>query len=85
MHPERQNFSESVSPAELKRWWSESGALERGFRRRLGEAKSFEEGHADHREPGAYRKGRKRGGGGPQATTMRVSTKTHKHRRVRPY
>ena len=85
MHPERQKFPGGVQPSLIDRWWAESAAVERGLRRRLGEAKSFEEGHADHREPGAYTKGRKRGGGGPQATSMRKSCKTHKNRRVRSF
>lgn len=40
----------SLQP-ELKLWWRESPALTAAFRRRLGEAKSFEQAHADHREP----------------------------------
>ena len=82
MHPERQACP---APPVIDRWWQESAALETAFRARLKQAKSFEEGHADHREPNGYVKGRKRGGGGPQGTSMRVSTKTHKARRVRPY
>ena len=88
-HPQRQRAPAAPEAGRagspIERWWAESSALEAAFRGRLAQAKSFEERHTDHREPDAYTKGRKRGGGGPQATSMRRSSKTHRARRVRPY
>ena len=87
MFPKRQRptGTSTAQVGSIERWWSESSELEVAFRKRLTMAKSFEERHTDHREPDAYTKGRKRGGGGPQATSMRKSSKTHKARRIRPY
>ncbi len=72
------------SPSALNLWWNSDSKLEEGFRRRLAEAKSFEEAHPDHREPGSYRKGDGAGGGGGQGSA-RQRSKTYRSRQVRPY
>lgn len=85
MHPARQEFVEGSIQPELNLWWRDTPALEAAFRRRLGEAKSFERAHADHREPLGYRLGQTMGGGGAQAHTPRKRSKTHRFRHIRPY
>lgn len=85
MHPARQEFVEGSLDHKLNLWWKESPALEAAFRRRLTEAKSFERAHADHREPMAFRYGQTMGGGGPQSTTCRKRSKTHRFRHNRPF
>eukprot|EP00435_Cladocopium_sp_Y103_P075679 s60_g62.t1 len=56
MHPARQEFMEGSVQPELNLWWRDSPALTAAFRRRLGEAKSFEQAHPDHREPSSFAK-----------------------------
>jgi len=85
MHPARQEFVEGSVQPQLNLWWRDSPALAAAFRRRLGEAKSFERAHADHREPGGFRYGQTMGGGGKQATMVRMRSKNHHFRRLRPY
>lgn len=85
LHPARQEFVEGSVQPKLNLWWRESPALEAAFRRRLTEAKSFERAHADHREPMGFRYGRTMGGGGPQSTSPRERSKTHRFRHVRPF
>lgn len=85
MHPARQEFVEGSAQPELKKWWRESPALEAAFRRRLGEAKSFERAHADHREPMGFRYGQTFGGGGKQAHHEEKRTKTKRYRHNRPF
>lgn len=85
LHPARQEFIEGSVQPELNLWWRESKALEAAFRRRLGEAKSFESAHADHREPVGFRYGHTMGGGGPPNTSPRKRGKTHRFRHSRPY
>eukprot|EP00913_Durusdinium_trenchii_P004021 g3723.t1 len=64
MHPARQEFMEGSVQPSLNLWWRDSPSLTAAFRRRLGEAKSFEAAHADHREPMGFRYGQTMGGGG---------------------
>lgn len=85
LHPARQEFVEGSVQPSLNLWWKESSALEAAFRRRLTEAKSFERAHADHREPMGFRYGHTFGGGGPNNTSPRRRTKTHRYRHNRPY
>lgn len=85
MHPARQEFVEGSIQPQLKLWWRDTPALEAAFRRRLGEAKSFERAHADHREPMGFRYGHTMGGGGPQSVAPRKRSKTHRFRHIRPY
>eukprot|EP00928_Gymnodinium_smaydae_P083696 TRINITY_DN66923_c0_g1_i1.p1 TRINITY_DN66923_c0_g1~~TRINITY_DN66923_c0_g1_i1.p1 ORF type:complete len:282 (-),score=55.91 TRINITY_DN66923_c0_g1_i1:85-930(-) len=85
MHPARQEFVEGSIQPKLNLWWRETPALEAAFRRRLGEAKSFEQAHADHREPMGFRYGQTFGGGGPNNTRPRKRSKTHRYRHLRPY
>jgi len=85
MHPARQEFVEGSIQPKLNLWWREGKALEGAFRRRLGEAKSFERAHADHREPHSFRYGQTMGGGGRQNTTPRLRSKVHHFRMLRPY
>jgi len=85
MNPARQEFVEGSVQPQLNLWWKESPALAAAFRRRLSEAKSFERAHADHREPSGFRYGQTMGGGGKQATQVRMRSKTHRYRHLRPY
>mmetsp|Transcript_11510 Transcript_11510/g.26203 ORF Transcript_11510/g.26203 Transcript_11510/m.26203 type:complete len:282 (+) Transcript_11510:85-930(+) len=85
MHPARQEFVEGSVQPKLNLWWRDSGALEAAFRRRLGEAKSFERAHADHREPMGFRYGQTMGGGGRNNTTPRLRSKQHSFRQLRPF
>jgi len=85
LHPARQEFVEGSVQPKLNLWWREGAALEAAFRRRLGEAKSFERAHADHREPMGFRYGQTMGGGGRNNTTPRLRTKQHHYRDTRPY
>jgi len=85
MHPARQEFIEGSVQPKLNLWWREGPALEAAFRRRLGEAKSFERAHADHREPMGFRYGGTMGGGGPSNTSPRKRDKKFKYRQLRPY
>lgn len=85
MHPARQEFVEGSVQPQLNLWWRDTPALAAAFRRRLGEAKSFERAHADHREPMSFRYGQTMGGGGKQATAVRLRSKTHRYRHLRPY
>ncbi|KAF4663448.1 hypothetical protein FOZ61_001658 [Perkinsus olseni] len=86
LYPVRQKFmAGSEAPEMVNKWWTESPALEDAFRRRLGEAKSFEEAHADHREPEAYRRGYGMGRGGEHGGMPRWRSKTYKFRQLRPY
>mmetsp|Transcript_16685 Transcript_16685/g.33973 ORF Transcript_16685/g.33973 Transcript_16685/m.33973 type:complete len:282 (-) Transcript_16685:103-948(-) len=85
IHPARQEFIEGSLQPKLNLWWREGPALEAAFRRRLGEAKSFERAHADHREPMGFRYGQTMGGGGRNNTTPRMRSKTHRFRNLRPY
>lgn len=83
LYPQRDRFSESAPKLNL--WWKKSPEVEAQFRRRLTEAKSFEEAHPDHNEPGSYRKGEGAGGGGAQGKTVRPRSKTYRGRQLRPY
>lgn len=85
MHPARQEFVEGSIQPKLNLWWKESPALAAAFRRRLTEAKSFERAHADHREPAGFRYGQTMGGGGKQATQVKMRSKNHHFRNLRPY
>mmetsp|Transcript_30210 Transcript_30210/g.45524 ORF Transcript_30210/g.45524 Transcript_30210/m.45524 type:complete len:282 (-) Transcript_30210:229-1074(-) len=85
MHPARQEFVEGSIQPKLKLWWRDNKALESAFRRRLGEAKSFEQAHADHREPQSFRYGQTMGGGGAQAHTPRKRDKQFHFRELRPF
>mmetsp|Transcript_126581 Transcript_126581/g.300672 ORF Transcript_126581/g.300672 Transcript_126581/m.300672 type:complete len:282 (-) Transcript_126581:53-898(-) len=85
MHPARQEFMEGSVQPQLKLWWRDSPALTAAFRRRLGEAKSFEQAHADHREPMGFRYGETMGGGGKNNVAVHKRTKTHRYRFLRPY
>eukprot|EP00931_Biecheleriopsis_adriatica_P003070 TRINITY_DN10434_c0_g1_i1.p1 TRINITY_DN10434_c0_g1~~TRINITY_DN10434_c0_g1_i1.p1 ORF type:complete len:282 (+),score=49.45 TRINITY_DN10434_c0_g1_i1:91-936(+) len=85
MHPARQEFVEGSVQPQLNLWWRDSPALSAAFRRRLGEAKSFERAHADHREPMGFRYGQTFGGGGRNNTCPRARSKTHQYRHLRPY
>jgi len=85
MHPARQELVEGSVQPQLNLWWRESPALEAAFRRRLTEAKSFEQAHADHREPNSFRYGQTMGGGGKSAHSPRERTKTYRYRHNRPY
>lgn len=85
LYPQRDMFSGSRSAPKLDLWWKKSPQLETEFRRRLTEAKSFEEAHPDHREPGSYRKGEGAGGGGGQGRTVRPRSKTYRGRQLRSY
>mmetsp|Transcript_69960 Transcript_69960/g.97273 ORF Transcript_69960/g.97273 Transcript_69960/m.97273 type:complete len:282 (+) Transcript_69960:78-923(+) len=85
MHPARQEFMEGSVQPELNLWWRDSPALTAAFRRRLGEAKSFEEAHADHHEPNSFRYGQTFGGGGKNNVSPRKRGKTHRYRFLRPY
>ncbi|CEM26611.1 unnamed protein product [Vitrella brassicaformis CCMP3155] len=85
MHPERQEFLEGSEPPQpINMWWKESPALEQGFRRRLKEAKSFEEAHPDHHEPDGFREGYGHGGGGQHGNVnpMRKHKKEYKWHNV---
>ncbi|CAK8999727.1 unnamed protein product [Durusdinium trenchii] len=70
MHPARQEFMEGSVQPSLNLWWRDSPSLTAAFRRRLGEAKSFEAAHADHREPMGFRYGQTMGGGGKGNTAI---------------
>lgn len=85
MHPARQEFMEGSLETKLDLWWKSSPQLEAAFRRRLGEAKSFERAHPDHRELHGFKVGEGMGGGGPSGTAVRKRGKTHKYRAIRPY
>jgi len=85
MHPARQEFVEGSIQPKLNLWWRDTPALAAAFRRRLTEAKSFERAHADHREPMGFRYGQTMGGGGKQATQVRMRSKNHRYRHLRPY
>merc|ERR1719213_969201 len=82
MHPARQEFVEGSVQPQLNLWWRETPALAAAFRRRLAEAKSFERAHADHREPSGFRYGQTMGGGGKQATQVRLRSKNHRYRQA---
>mmetsp|Transcript_32811 Transcript_32811/g.73494 ORF Transcript_32811/g.73494 Transcript_32811/m.73494 type:complete len:293 (+) Transcript_32811:41-919(+) len=86
MHPERQPFADGApDPVPLNIWWKESPELERAFRLRLKDAKSFEQLHATHRDADSYRFGEGRGGGGPPCRKVRKRMKTRRYRTSRPY
>lgn len=85
LHPARQDFIEGSPQPKLNLWWRDGRALEAAFRRRLGEAKSFERAHADHREPMGFRYGQTMGGGGRNNTSPRLRCKQHMFRHLRPY
>eukprot|EP00929_Paragymnodinium_shiwhaense_P012833 TRINITY_DN120725_c0_g1_i1.p2 TRINITY_DN120725_c0_g1~~TRINITY_DN120725_c0_g1_i1.p2 ORF type:complete len:288 (+),score=72.35 TRINITY_DN120725_c0_g1_i1:180-1043(+) len=85
MHPARQPFVEGSVQPTLNFWWRDSPALEAAFRRRLKEAKNFEQMHADHREPMGFRLGQTMGGGGPQSTCPKPRSKKYRFRHMRPY
>lgn len=85
INPARQEFAEGSVQPQLNLWWREGPALEAAFRRRLGEAKSFERAHADHREPLGFKYGETFGGGGRNNTCPRMRSKTHHFRNLRPY
>jgi large subunit ribosomal protein L28 len=85
LHPARQEFVEGSVQPKLNLWWRGGKALEAAFRRRLGEAKSFERAHADHREPMGFRYGQTMGGGGRNNTEVRMRSKVHKNRQLRPF
>lgn len=85
LHPARQEFMEGSVQPKLNLWWRQGPAMEAAFRRRLGEAKSFERAHADHREPLGFRYGQTMGGGGRNNTTPRLRDKQHHFRAMRPY
>lgn len=83
LNPERTAFVENKAPA-LNLWWKSDPSLEHAFRKRLREAKSFEEAYADRENPGAYRKGEGAGGGGGQGSP-RPRSKTYRSRQSRPF
>lgn len=85
MHPARQEFMEGSVQPSLNLWWRDSPSLTAAFRRRLGEAKSFEAAHADHREPMGFRYGQTMGGGGKGNTAVHRREKTHRYRFLRPF
>ena len=84
LFPQRDTFSSQHEQSPLNLWWAKSPEVESAFRRRLAEAKSFEEAFPDNEEPGAYRKGEGAGGGGGQGSP-RPRSKIYRSRRSRPY
>jgi large subunit ribosomal protein L28 len=84
LYPQRDVFINKQNAPRLNLWWKETTRLQDAFRKRLGEAKSFEEAHPDHRDPGAYRKGGGAGGGGGQGSP-RPRSKTYRARQIRSY
>ena len=85
LFPQRDVFVGKSSPNKLDLWWKKTPELESAFRERLTQAKSFEEAHPDHREPGAYRKGEGMGGGGKHNRSPRPRSKTYRSRVTRSY
>jgi len=86
-HPEnvaRQTYLDgSEFEGGLNLWWKKEPGLEKAFRERLKEAKSFEQRFASHREPDGFRTGEGMGGGGRK--NLRRQSKTHRNRFRRPY
>jgi len=88
IYVERQaNGSESPGSPPLNLWWKDkqNPALEVAFRRRLGEAKSFERRHPDPAIPGSFKTGNNKGGGGQSGTSTKKRKKTYKFSELRPY
>lgn len=85
LYPQRDMFATGKLAPKLNLWWKDDPKVETEFRRRLTEAKSFEEAHPDHREAGSYRKGEGAGGGGGQGRAVRPRSKTYRGRQLRPY
>jgi large subunit ribosomal protein L28 len=83
LNPERTVFVDRKAP-ELNLWWKSDPTLEHAFRKRLKDAKSFEEAFADREIPGGYRKGEGAGGGGGQGSP-RPRSKTYRSRQSRPF
>eukprot|EP00386_Alphamonas_edax_P007998 GDKI01026364.1.p1 GENE.GDKI01026364.1~~GDKI01026364.1.p1 ORF type:complete len:285 (+),score=62.43 GDKI01026364.1:155-1009(+) len=87
IHPERQPFIEgSDEPKPLNLWWKTSPELEAAFRRRLGEAKSFEQAYPDFTQPDGYKTGEGMGGGGQHGNwnPRKRRSKTYKWGHLRP-
>ena len=84
LFPQRDVFVGRANAPAMNLWWKTNPRVEAAFRSRLGEAKSFDEAHPDHREVGSYRKGEGAGGGGGQGSP-RPQSKTYRARRSRPY
>ena len=82
---QRDRFVEGAVVPKLDLWWKQDPRIESAFRYRLGESKSFEEAHPDHRESGAYRKGEGAGGGGKSGGNPRPRSKTYRNRTLRPF
>lgn len=84
LYPQRDVFVDRAAPRPLNLWWKNNNVVQKAFRKRLSEAKSFEEAFPDHNEPSGYRKGEGAGGGGGQGTP-RPRSKTYRSRKSRPY
>ena len=85
LYPQRDVFAGGKSAPKLDLWWKSDPKVEEAFRKRLTEAKSFDEAYPDHREPGAYRKGEGAGGGGWSGANVRPRGKTYRNRQTRSY
>ena len=83
LFPERSRFHSGNAPS-LDLWWKAGIVVERNLKHRLGEAKSFEEAHPDHRNGDSFRKGHGAGGGGGQGSP-RPRSKTYRSRQSRPF
>eukprot|EP00920_Eleutheroschizon_duboscqi_P010906 GHVT01025644.1.p2 GENE.GHVT01025644.1~~GHVT01025644.1.p2 ORF type:complete len:131 (-),score=13.50 GHVT01025644.1:483-875(-) len=86
IHPEKQTFLEGTpDPAPMNFWWNAQPQLRHALVRRLGEGRSFDQAHSDHRLADGYWKGNNKGGGGKSGTSPRRRSKTHKSFDIRPY
>lgn len=85
LYPQRDIFMGSKLGPKLNLWWKTNPEVEAAFRRRLTQAKSFEEAHPDHRDASSYRKGEGAGGGGGQGRSVRPRSKTYRGRQLRSY
>jgi large subunit ribosomal protein L28 len=83
LFPERSRF-QIANASSLHLWWKGGDVLEKHLKDRLGEAKSFEEAHPDHRNVDSFRKGHGAGGGGGQGSP-RPRSKTYRSRQSRPF
>ena len=84
LYPQRDAFVSGREAPSLNLWWMQDKKVEEAFRKRLGDAKSFDEAFPDHREAGSYRKGQGAGGGGGQGSP-RPRSKVYRSRKSRPY
>lgn len=84
LYPQRDKFVSKGTPQALNSWWKSSAEMESALRYRLTGARSFEEAHPDHTDPGSYRKGAGAGGGGGQGSP-RPRSKTYRSRKLRSY